>query len=236
MTRPETEPVTEPVFHESHVSIGHEPGRTPERLVVVGLVLLVLLIIKPWGPTPQQATAPGPMASIAATTAPVSYADLPCSAGMWLIEADTRWADQIVRSWILTDAVEATGPTDPNIPFVVVAAQQVLAIGYCPSYHDDTRPHERLTIYRLDPAVSTVITTPVRVPREADAAENELFAPMATPGASGQAPSVATWAAGRYVIRIDGPAGYRRWLSVEVRLISTGQPNPTTSPATSAAP
>jgi len=231
MTKAQTGPETEPVFHESHVSIGHGPGRTPERLVIVGLVLLVLLVIKPWGPTPEPATALRPVASVAPTEKPLSYAERPCTAGMWLVEADTRWAGQIVRSWILTDAVEATGPSDPAIRFVVVAAQEVLAIGYCPSYYDDTRPHDRLTIYRLDPSVSTVITTPVQVPREADAAHNELFAPMATPGPSGQAPSVAAWTSGRYVIRIDGPDGYRRWLGVEVRLISPGMRSPSTSPA-----
>jgi hypothetical protein len=223
--------VTEPVFHESRASLGHEPGRTPERLVIAALVLLVLLVIKPWGPTPEQATAPGPVASVAPTAASLSYADLPCAGRMWLIEADTRWADQVVRSWILTDAVEATGPTDPNIRFVVVAAQQVLAIGYCPSYYDDQRPHDRLTIYRLRPTASTVSITPVQVPREADAAANELFAPMGTPGPSGQAPGIAEWAPGRYVIRIDGTGDYRRWLGLEIRVISAGQPSPARSPA-----
>ena len=229
MTRSQAESPTEPVVHESHVSIGHGPGRTPERLVIVGLVLLVLLVIKPWGSTPEPATAPGPVANVAPTERPLSYAEMPCAGRMWLVEADARWAGQTVRYWVLTDAVEATGPSDPIIRFVVVAAQQVLSIGYCPSYHDDTRPHDRLTIYRLDPAVSTVTITPVQVPRDADAAQNELFAPMATPGPSGQAPGVTSWAAGRYVMRIDGPDGYRRWLGVEVRLITTGMPSPASS-------
>lgn len=223
--------MTEPVFHESHASLGREPGWTPERLVIGVVVLLVLLVLKPWGPTPEQATAPGPVASVAPTAAALSFADLPCTGRMWLIEADTRWAGQIVRSWILTDAVEATGPTDPNIRFVVVAAQQVLAIGYCPSYHDDQRPHDRLTIYRLQPTVSTVITAPVQAPRETDAAADELFAPMGTPGPSGQAPGIISWPPGRYVIRIDGVGGYRRWLGLEIRLISAGQPSPARSPA-----
>lgn len=231
MTRSQSEPETEPVFHESHVSIGHGPGRTPERLMIVGLVLLVVLVIKPWGPTPEPATAPGPVVRVAPTATAPSFQEMPCAGRMWLVEADARWAGQTVRYWVLTEAVEATGPTDPSIHFVVVAAQQVLSIGYCPSYDDDTRPHDRLTIYRLDPKVSTVITTPVQVPRDADAAQNELFAPMATPGPSGQASSVASWASGRYVIRIDGPDGYRRWLGVEVRLISAGVPSPAASPA-----
>src|SRR6185369_5803305 len=67
MTRSQAEPEAEPVLHESHVSIGHGPGRTPERLMIVGLVLLVLLVIKPWGATPEPATAPRPVASVAPT-------------------------------------------------------------------------------------------------------------------------------------------------------------------------
>lgn len=218
--------MTEPVFHESHARIGHEPGRTPERLVIVGLVLLVLLVIKPWGPTPEVATAPGPVASVAPTPEVLRFADLPCQGRMWLIEADTRWAGQVVRSWILTEADEATGPTDPRINFVVVAAQQVLAIGYCPSYRDDNRPHDRVTIYRLSPTVSEVPTTTVRVPQEADAAANELFAPVSTPGPSGGYAKQISWGPGRYVMRIEGPGQYLRWLGLEIRLIGAGSLDP----------
>ena len=232
--------MTEPAVHESHASIGH-PGRTPERLVIVGLILLVLLLVKPWGAPPEQGTAPGPgpspspVAIRPVTTEPRSSAEMPCTGLRWLVEADTRWAGRVVRSWILTDAVQATGPTDPAIKFVVVAAQQVVSIGYCPSHGDDNRPHDRLTIYRLDPTLSTVAATMVP-PRDADAAANELFAPVTTPGPSGQPPSVGTWQAGRYVIRIDGPAGDQRWLGVEVRLVGPGQTSPAASPSASATP
>ena len=218
--------MTEQDFHESRASIGHEPGRTPERLVVVAVVLLLLLVIKPWGPTPEAATAPGPVASVAPTTETPIFNELPCSGGMWLVEADTRWAGEVVRSWILTDASQATGPTDPSIRFVVVAAQQVLAIGYCPAYRDDSRPHDSVTIYRLAPTVSEVATELVRVPKEADAAANDLFAPRAAPGASGADGKPISWGPGRYVMRIQGPEGYLRWLGVEIRLIAGGQTNP----------
>ena len=229
--------MTEPVFHESSARIGHEPGRTPERLVIVALVLLIVLIVKPWGATPEVATAPGPVASVVPTPEILPFAELPCQARMWLIEADTRWADQVVRSWILTDATRATEPTDGNITFVVVAAQQVLAIGYCPSYFDDARPHDRVTIYRLTPAtgpagpgisVAEVPTQQVRVPQDADAAANDLFAPATSPAPSGADEHVG-WASGRYVMRIDGPEGYVRWLGLEIRLIGAGSPTPAPS-------
>jgi hypothetical protein len=226
--------MTEPVVHEAHARIGHESGRTPERLLVVGLVLLLVLVIKPWGPTPEVATAPGPVASVAPTPRELTFAELPCQGRMWLVEADTRWAGQVVRSWILTDAVTATDPPIGSINFVVVAAQQVLAIGYCPSYRDDTRPHDRVTIYRLTPStgppgpgvtIAEVATTPVRVPQEADAAANDLFAPLSTPGPSGSSKQIS-WGPGRYVMRIAGPDGYLRWLGLEIRLIGAGSLDP----------
>src|SRR5262249_2448460 len=158
--------MTEPVFHESRARIGHEPGRAPERLVILALVVLLVLIVKPWGPTPEAATAPGPVASVAPTPEILTFSELPCSGRMWPIEADTRWAGQIVRSGILTDAALARGPLDPTIRFVVVAAEQVLAIGYCPAYQDDSRPNDHVTIYRLAPSVAAVSTERVQLPRD----------------------------------------------------------------------
>jgi len=141
-----------------------------------------------------------------------------------VVEDDTSISELI--SWILTDASQATGPTDPKIEFVVVAAQQVLAIGYCPAYRDDSRPHDNVTIYRLAPTVAVVPTELVRVPKEADAAANDLFAPRTTPGPSGAGDGQITWGTGRYVMRIQGPEGYLRWLGVEIRLIAGGQRDP----------
>jgi hypothetical protein len=227
--------VTEPDSHASHVSIGH-PGRTPERLIILGLVLLLLLLTKPWGTPPQQAgslpqpTAPSPVGSVPATPAPRGSAGLPCTGLMWLVEADTRWAGQPIRSWILTDAVEATGPTDPRISFVVVAAQEVRAIGYCPPHAEENRLNDRLTIYRIDPTISTISTATVPVRGDGETGANELFAPITTPGPSGEAPGFGMWAPGRYVLRIDGP-GHERWLGVEVRLVAAGQASAGPSPA-----
>jgi hypothetical protein len=223
--------MTEPEFHESRVSLGHEPGRTPERLVIAGVILLVLLVVKPWGPTPEVATAPGPVASVAPTPEAPNSNELPCAGRMWLVEADTRWAGEVVRSWVLTDAVQATGPTDPRINFVVIPAQQVVSFGYCPAYRDDSRPHDTVTIYRLAPTVSLVRTARVRAPKEADAAANDVFAPVSTPGPSGGEGNQISWGPGRYVIRIDGPEGYLRWLGVEIRLIAAAPSDPSGSVA-----
>jgi hypothetical protein len=218
--------MSEPEFHESHGRLGHEPGRTPERLVIVALALLIVLVVKPWGATPEPASEPGPVASVAPTPEVLSFADLPCTGLMWLVEADTRWGGDVVRTWILTDAALATGPTDPRVTFVPVVAQQVLAIGYCPSYKDDSRPHDKVTIYRLAPTVAVVPTQVVRAPREADASANDLYAPAQPPAPTGAAISPPGWPPGRYVMRIEGPNGYLRWLGVEVRIVPTVQASP----------
>jgi hypothetical protein len=223
--------MTEPEFHESRVALVHGRGRGAERLAVAGLVLLALLVLKPWGATPNVATAPTPAATVTPTR-DSQYADnVACAGRMWLIEAETRWAGDIVRSWILTDGAQATGPTDPRIKFVVVAAQQVIALGYCPAHPDDSRPHDTVTIYRLAPSVTEVAIERIRVAREPDAAANDLFAPVATPGRSGNAGAQPSWGPGRYVIRVESPEGDLRWLGVEIRLIGAAQPSPGASVA-----
>jgi len=223
--------MTQPEFHESRPALVLGRGRGAERLVVAGLALLALLVLKPWGAAPNVATAPTPAASVSPTR-DSQYADnVACAGRMWLIEAETRWAGDIVRSWILTDGAQATGPTDSRIKFVVVAAQQVLALGYCPAHPDDSRPHDNVSIYRLAPSVAEVEIQRVRVAREPDAAANDLFAPVATPGPSGEAGAEPTWGAGRYVIRVESPDGDVRWLGVEIRLIGPTRPTPRASAA-----
>lgn len=233
--------MTEPEFHESHAAIGDGRGRSAERLVIVGLVVLLLLVVKPWGATPvvpETATAPGTLASAPPTPGVPDFADPPCTGRSWLVEADTRWADQTVRSWTLTEAVQATGPTDPDIRFAVAAAQEVLAIGYCPSDRDDRRPQDSVTIYRLDPTldpigvtISPVNVAPVRHALDAQGATNELFAPLATPGPGAQVERQVSWSPGRYVMRIEGPDGYLRWLGIEIRIIGVGEASPRPSAA-----
>ena len=218
--------MTEPVQHESHARIDHRVGRRAERIALVGGILLLIAIVKPWG---QPAAAPEPArpARPAATTAAATagrVAEPPCLGLRWVIEADERWPGEVVRTWVLTDPVEATGPNDPAIRFVTVAAQQVLSLGYCPSIQDDAGPNSKVTVYRLDPTPghlvvpNIVATVPHQMPSEAEAAANVLYR-LAPRLDSSPPPDAASWPTGRYVLRVDGPAGYRRWLGVDVLLI-----------------
>jgi hypothetical protein len=217
---------TEKVAHETHVRIGREPGRGGERLAVVAFVLVFIAIVKPWGEAPAAET-PAPRQPGVAATAPVSMGDHPCTGRRWLIQVDKRWADRTVRSWIMADDVEASGPTDPTISFVKVASPRVLGVGYCAALGDEGPRQTRLTFYRLGPPIEVVLADPVTIPAPAGP-ENVLFRPAATdraPTQSGATPAPPEgWASGRYVLRIDGSDGYQRWLGLEIRITEAEPP------------
>ena len=212
--------MTEPVQHESRVRLDRKEGRAAERIALVGLALILVAIVKPWGgpaAAPSAVAPPPDRQPVAVEPTPAGpVVDPACSSGRWPIEADERWAGQVVRTWLLTDAVTADGPADPRIRFVVVAAQQVVSLGYCPPYDDDVRPNDALSIYRLSPLPIVVPTVPIRMSHEANADANLLFRPAAPAGAS--SPSGAssapgpgsslpagppTWPAGRYVLLVE---------------------------------
>ena len=218
--------MTEKVAHETHVRIGREPGRGGERVALVAVVLVLIAMVKPWGPGPPAET-PAPRQPQVAPTEPVSRGDHPCTGRRWLIQVDKRLADRKVRSWIPADEVDASGPTDPTIAFVTVASPQVMALGYCPALDDDAPPGTRLTIYRLGPPIELVLADPVPLPESAGP-ENVLFRPAATdraPTRSGATPAPQEgWESGRYVLRIDGSNGYERWLGLEIRITEAQPP------------
>lgn len=231
MTDPE---VVEPVVSDFRVTLGRGGRRRPERLAMAVGALLLVAIIKPWGPGRPAATAPPPRYTPIPTER-VLLSDLPCTGGQWLLEADERWAGAPLRTWTFTQAVEASGPLDPAISFVTIAAQQILAIGYCPSFWDDQRPHQRLTIYRLENAsFSTMDVAPVVVRRGVDAAANTLFRPAGGPAGASADPAMdgrISWPEGRYVMQISGPSTYERWLGFDIRLVSLSPTAPAPTPA-----
>jgi hypothetical protein len=215
--------MTEPAVHVSRVRIGRAPGRRAERIAMVAASLVFVAMVKPWGSTaPEMAPRAAP---VVAPTPQFRYSDMPCAGRGWLLETDERWLGRGVRTWTMTEGVEATGPSDGRIPFVLVAPR-ARAVGYCPPRSDDRRPHTAVTFYRLQPAPERIPTVEVTVPRVADASENVLFQPKPASGpvGTGGAGGEATWPPGRYVMEIDGPDGYRRWLGFDVRMVTAGPP------------
>lgn len=225
MSEPE---VVEPVVSDFRVTLGRGGRRRPERLAIAIAALLLVAILKPWGPGSPATTAPPPRYT-PAPTAVVSAEAPPCTGSQWLIEADERWAGTYLRTWVFTEAVEALGPTDPAIKFPIIAGREVLAVGYCPSFWDDNRPHQRLTIYRIgDGEVEALPLIPVPVGELAGAAANVLFRRANTD----VYPFVPPWPDGRYVMQISGPGTYERWLGFDIREVNLtpATPGPAATP------
>ena len=220
--------MSEPVMHETKVRIGREAGRGAERIALVVSVLVLIAILKPWGSPPAaEPTAPRQEQPSVAPSEPVGAVEHACNNRHWLIQVDMLWPRRLVRSWILTDAVTASGPTDPRIRFVTVASPEVRALGFCPARGADVPPDTRPTFFRLGPPVEVVSTERVIVSRSPDEAENVLYRPATAsrlPSASGARPHPTSWAEGQYVLRIDGPSGIEHWLGVEIVAIEDEAP------------
>ena len=219
--------MTEKVAHETHVRIGHEPGRGGERIALVVAVLVLIAVLKPWG-SPPVATPVASQPPRVTATEPVRVVEHACNNRSWLVQVDMLWPRRLVRSWILVDAVAASGPTDPRIQFVTVASPEVRALGYCPARTAGVPPETRPTFYRLGPPLEVVRTDRVAVRRSPEEPVNVLYRPAAagrSPGPSGASPGPTRWEAGRYVLRIAGPSGSERWLGLEIRIIDDEAPS-----------
>ncbi|HEY8238070.1 MAG TPA: hypothetical protein VIF63_01430 [Candidatus Limnocylindrales bacterium] len=216
---------------EVHVRIEDPGSRRAVRIAWIGAALIFVAMAKPW---PQPAPPEHIANQIARATPQVSAEPglaviEPCAGSWWSVEVDEA-AESVARVWVLTDAVEATGPLDARIRFVTVAAQQVRGLGFCPPFHD-VPTRGSVTFFRLDPAPTPFRTTPVQMPQLREVAANTLYRPASTDGqgASGPGPP---WAAGRYVMRIDGSDGYERWLGLDLRLVTfPARPLPSAGPA-----
>jgi hypothetical protein len=220
---------------EVHVRIERREGRSAERIAWIAAIAIFVAMAKPWGSAgepPPVPVRPAPRQTpVAVASQRVVDPDLPCVGGRWSVEADQRWVGSVVvRAWILTDAVQATGPLDERIQFVTVAAEEIVAIGFCAPFHD-VHDGAAATFFRLDPSATPVETVPIAIGREAEAMPNVLYRPIPEVGASAvQAPT--SWPSGRYVIRIDSPDGYRVWIGIDVRLIRM----PSSTPASASPP
>lgn len=231
--------------------VGDGGGRVGPRVVLVPVALLGLVVALALlgpsvaGPPRDGRASPMPRPTVAATAAPTivdPYAGLVVTCGYpsgWRVATLQHWWGRTgtIRTWSAVDPVTAGGPTDPAIPFVIVATDVVTAIGYC-SPLGDTRP-------------PTIAGLQIWALGEGDAREVELLPveprhPNALGGLWGPPPAEAIavdgfagWRPGRYVVRVRGPA-FDRWMGVEIQDISDlrspgGSGVPTTAPEASPA-
>jgi hypothetical protein len=150
-----------------------------------------------------------------------------------------------VRIWSAATPTDATGPSDPAIPFVPVVADAVLGLGYCAPVAGPDRPAPTVPVAlwrlgpdgplplspgRLRPRAYTILGALYGPP--ADSREAPARASVGATGVGGGAaappvtlPLVPAWPSGRYVFDVGG-----RWFGAAVTVagetISAVAPTP----------
>lgn len=147
--------------------------------------------------------APAPATVVAPTCAyPLS----------WRLASVGDWGGRTARVSSAADAVAATGPGDPRIPFTSIASTTVEAFGWCAPVSGSERPplEAAATLFRLGSDGPREIAHD-RLEPAAPNALGELWMPVRQ--SSGRSP----WPPGRYVIRLAAPGGgFERFLGIEV--------------------
>jgi hypothetical protein len=154
----------------------------------------------------------------------------------WRSATIQEWAGRRAHVWTAVDVVEATGPTDPAIPFQVVAGEDFTAIGWCAPVEGESRPPlsatGRLFVIGED---GTATELPYRrIDPEIPSALGELWTP-----AEGAGSAAEPWPVGRYVIQLETGSGeWQRWLGLDlrsqpVRPVGSGSASPAPSEAAS---
>jgi hypothetical protein len=134
-----------------------EPVRAPTtdtslaNLIAVAVVLLAIVVLKPWGfgaPLPTPAALAAPFTPAPATPVPTEdrtadglAAPICLGTGAWRITSLETWQTQDVRVWRAITPVEtASGPLDPGIPSVTIVALRLAGLGWCAPAFGPDRP------------------------------------------------------------------------------------------------
>lgn len=212
-------------------------GRRLRSGFALAAILLVVLVVKPWGAPPAPAAPPSPAAvaseprttpgatapSVGTTTAvgPATLVEGICGRPVgWRVAAVERWAGRMARTLTAMDAAAAaSGPADPAIPFVRLSGVPVLALGYCvPGTEGDAPPAgTSATVWQVAER-GPVLVRPVVEGGRADGV-GLLWLPPPTEPAADAFPGSRTagWPPGRYVVRLaDRTTGYERWFGAEI--------------------
>jgi hypothetical protein len=127
----------------------------------------------------------------------------------WRIASVETWPRGFARVWRAATAVEASGPGDPAIGRQRVAAQRIIAIGWCaPVAGPDIAP-AGVTGELVRYVGPTLVPVSVAV--------RDLDPRAASSGGSLWVPADGTdeaaWPTGRYAIRLSTPGGgWVRWI------------------------
>jgi hypothetical protein len=221
-------------------------GRGPEIVAVLIAIFVAVALVKPWGNGTSGGPRPTPRASIAPAAAPsidpLAQLRRNCEEPIgWRVYTSERWGKLTVRSWKTIDPVHgATGPLDPTVPNVPLAAQ-IDALGYCSPWRDGERPpiDSVVTGWRISPEGSGA--QPEAVPidlQPVDPSWPSVLGALYGPPVNRFDPNaieVVGWPGGRYVFVIQGP-GFERWWGVAVEPPTFLAPTDGDAPTPSVAP
>ena len=133
----------------------------------------------------------------------------------WRIVSVETWPRGFARVWRAATAIVASGPTDPAIGRQRVAADRIVAIGWCaPVAGPDVAPAEvtgELVRYVGPTQVPVSVAVRDLDPRAA-AAGGSLWVP------AGTRDGIESWPTGRYAIRLSTPGdAWVRWIGFRIQ-------------------
>jgi hypothetical protein len=236
-------PGQQPAFVESVQRVGSR-GRSATITGVLLVAAFALGLVRPWdwlgaGASSGTANPPDRSAGVAAgiatpqpTASPTPGPGTDAAAAetcaypqSWRSATLQRWAGREAQVWTAVEAVSASGPSDPAIPFQVVGGDEFRAIGWCAPVLGDDRPplDARGRLFRLDGANADEVAYRLIAPAAPNAL-GELLAP--------DGPDPAFWPPGRYVFELATPTGsWQRWLGLELREAGSPVATPAASPS-----
>lgn len=215
-------------------------GRRPAAVIAVSALFVLAALVKPWGSAdgsrPALADAgtalvrggqtAAPPASVVAAATPTATDRGPCGSGAeWLLLAHETVIGREVVALLAVDAVPATGPLDPSIPFTRLVSPAVTALGFCaPDGRTAAAAALRAVAWsagRGRPARIIATGWPegaampypgaqaAVVPSPPPALSAEVVSPVMSPGP-------ASWPTGRYVLQLTRDGGRATWLGLEI--------------------
>jgi hypothetical protein len=206
------------------------------RWVGVAVLLLGMVIVKPWGsdraapaspPAASRALAVAGEASVPAVATPTVDTDSseravesicfnPLS---WRVATVERWRDQTIRVWrAIEPRAVASGPEDGRVPITPLVSEGVIELGWCAPVDGAPRMagNAVVEVWRRTPSGAQPVTMSSQRPGPDTSPYGALYGAPA-------APVVTLWNDGTYVFHQRAPNGDESWFGVDVeRRPSTG--------------
>lgn len=211
-----------------------------ERWVVLGAIILVVVLGKPWQSSTSSSGAPvtaeAPRSAAPEAIASPSAGDDPgalrvaafcLNTRAWLVASVERTVghagDQRIHVWrVLDPATAASGPDDSAIPIVSIVSEGLTELGWCAPIVGDEMPSQPvdLSIWLRAPTGARPITLDSSQP----VTDRTPYGAMYRPPGRGPSSKAAQWPDGTYVFRYGEGDGRQRWFAIDVETRPVASP------------